>query len=267
MKLVRWNDTAASDHALQMLDDAVLNQITPAQFLNSERGKLVVTALAEQNSLPLSDIARELADAKNTKRNPVRARVADYMQRAKRKGRLHKLDHKSVAALMERLGSVKGTSVFHQRADPANPKLRLRAEIAVVGLTAQLADAVCTGELVIGFDAGFGLDAYGHATWMIVGRNTFGQGTPIAYANSSDTKRATQVQVLRQVNILIHHAAWAAGTLPRNQVFQPRCVSIDRDENSRQAALAVWPLAQIIYCLYHLCVVRSKSRVRSFHTS
>lgn len=216
----------------------------------------MLVQLAEQNGIVLSADLKEPADPLNTKRNPLRAIVSDCFQRIKRQSRLHKLDYESVAALMKRLGGVKGTKVFHQRADPSNDNPRLRAEIAVVGLTAQLAQAVRTGEFVIGFDAGFGLDSYGHPTWMIVGRNDFGQGTPIAYATSSDSTLATQVQVLRQINIMIHHAAWEAGTLRLNVMFAPRCVSIDRDEASRQAVLKVWPTTRVIYCLYHLCVVR-----------
>jgi hypothetical protein len=203
----------------QELRQAAAEGMTAAKWLSNDRGKSFVARLAKLNGIPLSADTLARADYSDERLNPLKRRIISAFVRYRKHQVRANDDKASVDAFIKAFDHVKGIRIVHQQAAPESKDPALRAEIIVIGASDTIALAHTHASVVLGFDAGFGFDAYGHRQvhqsqqilsasltcrhWEIVGRNSMGSGHPMMWANTSDGTQATQAQILRMVQQLI----------------------------------------------------------------
>jgi hypothetical protein len=126
--------------------------------------------MAVQNQLPMSQPLLPRANFANTSVNPIASVVQQQFQMERRKGRVKAQDSAAFSELMLRFTGLNGVWSFYQEADPDNENPELRAEIAVVGTSGNLANAPRSGQFIVALDAAFGLNSYGFPHWELVGK-------------------------------------------------------------------------------------------------
>jgi hypothetical protein len=109
------------------------------------------------------------------------------------------------------------------------------------------------GLYLVGWDAGHGVDQYGHKHWEVSGRSeSVGSGVPLAVVNTSDGSQLTQETAFREFRRMVNDQAAADGL---QLDWNPRCWTIDKDSNSLRAIKNVFGADTLVaWCLFHLLV-------------
>ena len=220
---------------------------TAAKFLMSERTKSFVVKIAMQNGVDVSSSNSKLCIYDDARFNPSRSKVARYFACERARTRLHKDDATACKMFMQRVSTLSGVVAWHQVGNDE------QAEITILTTSTLLELALTAAAIVIGLDAGHGIDAYGHKSWEITGRNPrTGSGVPLAMISTSDGATVTQCTFLAKFKYMAEVNAVRRGLRPPTFVFAPVAATIDKDILSLHALRDVWPNILIVYCLFHL---------------
>jgi hypothetical protein len=225
------------------ISQAATKKQTAAQYLAAQRGRASWARTAAQNGVPLTPQALQQADFSNRRVHPNQQQVSDQFRRQAARGKVHLHDATAVDTITRGLSALAGFFVFHRPGSATEPEILVisREELAVEAIKSYQ---------VVGWDAGHGLNAYGHKHWEHVNvqqHDGSHKGIPTAFCSTSDDSRETQYTALQHLYAYFQTVA-ATHKLPFRY---PLAALIDKDIKSNQAWRQLVHNICIIYCLWH----------------